>query len=924
MAKMKARPDKPHNAERLATYEAKRHFDITPEPDGSSQAHVPSEKKTAAAAKPDGLEFVVQKHDARRLHYDVRLEIEGAMASWAVPKGPSFDPAVKRLAVHVEDHPMQYNAFEGRIPDGQYGAGDVLIWDEGTYETVPPGQERAMLEKGHLHVRLFGQKLVGDWHLVLTGKDKNAHGAKAGGARAASLDDGAGGKGQAAWLMFKAKDRYANAAFDVVAARPESVVSGRRGTRGPRRVGASEKGTSARALHELVGEPMLAQTATSIPDAEAWLFEVKYDGYRLVACKAGGEARLYTRKGNDWTARFPAIAEAMAKLRARECVVDGEACAVDAEGRPSFQALQEWLAGANKHAHIGFAAFDLLWLDGRDLRPEPIEARRELLEKLLEGEGAPMSFSRAAGGSVAELLAATRNAGLEGLMAKRKGSPYTSGRSSSWLKLRFDRRQDAVVIGWIALSGNERDMGALALAVVEEGELVYAGRVGTGFTDRQRSDWAKKLRATEQADAPRAARVPRIKGAHWVEPGVVVECVFHEWTADGTMRQPRFVGLREDKDPMDCLKEADIPPVGDERDAVDPPPATASKPRRKPLAPERPPTGSKARSGSVLLARTPTGAKAETDSEVPERTPPSAAPRRNGPSLSNPDKVLFPRDGITKRQIWDYYTAVAPVMLPHLAGRPITMQRYPDGIDGEEWYQHNVPMKASPFVRLVDVGARHDHKKRIVCDSLDTLQWLANLAALTVHTWCSHVPPEATSRAAIDDALALPNYVILDLDPGDGPWSHLVEVALAVRALLEALALESFVKTSGKRGLHVVIPIAEGPTHAQATGFAEQVARAVAKVLPGVATVERMKDKRSGKLYVDFGQNGEGRTIVAPYTIRARDGAVVSTPIAWDDVTEKLDPTRYTIRTVLARIEKYGDLYAGVLMGKQKLPGLTP
>ena len=260
-------------------------------------------------------------------------------------------------------------------------------------------------------------------------------------------------------------------------------------------------------------------------------------------------------------------------------------------------------------------------------------------------------------------------------------------------------------------------------------------------------------------------------------------------------------------------------------------------------------------------------------------------------------------------------------MLPHLAGRPITLQRYPDGIDGEEWYQQNAPDKLPPFVRLIDVGPRHDNKKRIVCDSVDTLQWLANLAALTIHQWCCHVPPQATARGAIDHALARPDYVVLDLDPGDGPWSHLVEVAVAVRTLLEALELQSFVKTSGKRGLHVLVPIAPGPTHDQATGFAEQVARAVAKVLPKVATVERMKEKRGGKLYVDYGQNGEGRTIVSPYTIRARDGAVVSTPIAWDEVTEKLDPTRFTIRTVLSRIEKHGDLFAGVLATKQRLPG---
>jgi bifunctional non-homologous end joining protein LigD len=414
-------------------------------------------------------------------------------------------------------------------------------------------------------------------------------------------------------------------------------------------------------------------------------------------------------------------------------------------------------------------------------------------------------------------------------------------------------------------------MGALILAVVEDGKLVNAGRVGTGFDDRTRKDFATRL-APDGVDEPPAERVPKTKEAHWVTPKLVCDCAFTEWTSDGSMRHPRYVGLREDRSPMECVRDGDA--------------------EREPSAVVAP----------TAAARAP------------------ASVRRDGPKLSNPAKVLFPRDGITKQDIWDYYTAIAPVMLPHIAGRPLTMQRYPDGIDGEEWYQQNAPEKSPAFVRLVDAGPRHDHKKRIVCDSLDTLQWLANLAALTLHQWCSHVPPGATSRAAIDHAMALPDYVVLDLDPGDGPWSHLVEVALHVKTLLDALSLVSFPKTSGKRGIHVFVPIAPGPTHDQATGFAEQVARAVAKVLPKIATVERMKDKRGGKLYVDYGQNGEGRTVVAPYTIRARDGAVVSTPVTWDEVTDELDPTRFTIRTVIERVKERGDLFAGVLTVKQRLP----
>ncbi len=864
-------------SDRLETYRAKRRFDVTPEP-GSSQAEAPAEKKTARA---EALAYVVQKHDARRLHYDLRLEVDGAMVSWAVPKGPSFDPAVRRLAVQTEDHPMAYNAFEGRIPDGEYGGGDVLIWDRGTYETVPPGQQRAMLDKGHMHVRLHGEKLAGDWHVIRT----NGRGRG---------DDGTGQPGKAQWLLFKAKDDRANPAYDVVVERPESVVSGRAATRGPRRVGASERGTSARALLEFVGDLALATPATKIASGDDWLFEIKYDGYRLLGCKAGTDVRLYTRGAHDWTDRFSAIAASVAKLGARECVVDGEACVVDEEGRPSFGALQDWLAGAKvgkaKAGAILYAVFDLLWLDGRDLRAERIEVRRELLEGLVRGQAPPITLSRAVEGELPALLSAAKAGGLEGLIAKRRGTPYVAGRSGNWVKLRFDRRQECAIAGYVPMAGTRDDVGALLLAVVEArapGKLVYSGRVGTGFDSRTRRDLAVRLRA-EPSAGPAIDGAPKVKDARWVKPVLVCECAFSEWTRDGSMRQPRFLGMREDKTPLECVREDASPSAGDEAPAE---PTKAAAPR-------------------VVAHR--------VDARVAEQ---GHAARAGGPvKLGNPDKVLFPRDGIPKREVWDYYTEIAGVMLPHLAGRPLTLQRYPNGIDGQEWYQQNAPEKTPEFVRLVDAGPRHDHKKRIVCDNLETLRWLANLAALTLHGWCCHVPPEATSRAAIDRALAQPDYVVLDLDPGDGPWEHLVEVARAVHTLLDALELESVVKTSGKRGVHVLVPIAPGPTHDQATAFAEQIARAVAKVLPKIATVERMKDKRGGKLYVDYGQNGEGRTVVAPYTIRARDGAVVSTPIEWSELTDDLDPTSFTIRTVPARVRKSGDLLAGVLRSKQRLP----
>lgn len=868
----------PRPTDKLAKYRTKRDFGVTPEPaPDDAEAGASSHRKRARGKKTAarGAAFVVQKHDARRVHYDLRLEIGGTMMSWAVPKGPSYDPNVKRLAVEVEDHPMEYNTFEGRIPDGQYGAGDVLLWDRGTYETIPPGQEEPMRAKGHLHVRFFGDKLRGGWHVVRT-KTR------------------AGESGHPQWLFFKAQDEAADPDRDILTERPESVVSGHRATRGPRRVSASATGRSASELLLAMGEVCRATTAPLVGNGTDYLFEIKFDGYRLLAGKAGADARLFTRKQNDWTSRFAAIAQALLQLEAREVVIDGEACIVDDEGRPSFEALQQWLAGEKTDGKLAFAAFDLLWLDGRDRRSQPIEERRELLQALLKRARAPLSFSSAmetsADNPLPSLLAAAKKAGLEGLIAKRKGSRYTAGETRNWLKLKFERRQECVICGDFPLKDTDLP-GSLILAsrsALGE-ELVYVGRAGSGLDDRTRKRLAKLLEPI-RVRAPQVADVPRLSGGpRFCEPRLVCEVVFAEWTRDRVMRFPRFVGLREDKSPDEVVLEGGGP-------------AAAGAPDASEAAGDAPP-------------------------------PPAATRARHEVPLSNPDKVLYPRDGFTKRDVYDYYTAIAPVMLPHLRGRPIHMQRWPNGIDAAEWFQHRLPPNAPDFVRRIPFSKtdvpwyRHrdgkDRKERVVVDNVETLQWLTNLAALTLHQWASHVPDEARTAAAMRDALGQADYVCIDLDPGDKTtWGELIRVAHAVRTLLEALSLESVVKTSGKRGLHVLIPLARGPSHDDAVVFGEQLARAVAKVLPDIATVERIKRSRGGRLYVDYGQNGGGRTIVAPYTLRAADRAPVSTPIRWDEVTEKLDPGALNLQTVRARVERYGDLLAPCLNPTQVLPSL--
>lgn len=860
----------------LSEYKKKRNFKGTPEPEGDETSPEASEAAKSSHSEPPAskkLAFVVQKHDATRVHYDLRLEVAGVMMSWAVPKGPTYDPTVKRLAVHTENHPMMYADFEARIPDGHYGAGDMIVWDRGTYETVPPGKEEWMEGKGHLHVRLFGDKLQGEWHLVRT-KGRG--------------DDPKDARGLSkTWLFFKAQDAFADKGRDILTERPESLVSGKTATRGPRRIGASEVGESAQSLLKTVGEPMKAEHGV-LGDPKQYRFEIKYDGYRLLCAKAGADVRLWSRRANDWTTRFPEIAKAIAVLPARELVIDGEACAVGDDGVPSFQRLQKWLSNERLGSSLTFPCFDLVWLDGRDLRKQPLEGRRQLLEDLVKDAPAPLSFARALEGDFDAILGAAKAAGLEGLVAKRKKSLYTSGPNNAWLKIKFEMRQEAAVIGYSTLDRSHA-MGALVLAVWDptRRSFVYAGRVGTGFDDKERKQFAELL-APHAIGQSIAEKTPRSPDVTWVEPQIVVELGFREWTREQHFFQPRYLGIREDKTPRDAVRE----------------------------------------DRELSLPR-------DLDLAIPNEQPPTAPAVPAVPAvkvpLSNPTKVLYPADKIDKRAIADYFQAISPFMLPHLAGRPLNMQRWPNGIHEPEWFQHQAPPKLPPFVRTLrfDKGERtlvekgRAHVERIVCDNVETLLYLANLAALTAHVWASHAPPEGASLAEIASALSQPDYVVIDLDPGEATKKKdLLQVAHAVKALADALEMPSYVKTSGKRGIHIMLPIRRGHTHEEAAKFAEHVARAVAKVLPKIATVERMKDKRDGKLYVDFGQNGRSRTIVAPYTLRALDGAPVAMPIHWDEVDDSLDPRRFTLENAVARAEKEGDLLAPILAGTAALPKL--
>jgi bifunctional non-homologous end joining protein LigD len=789
---------------RLREYQRKRDFRKTPEPP-------PKPAPVHAVAT-----FMVHKHDASRLHYDLRLEMGGALASWAIPKGPSYDPSVKRLAVQTEDHPLEYGQFEGRIPDGEYGAGDSLIWDRGSYETIPPGQGEAQRQKGHLHIQLNGDKLRGRWHLVRT--------------------RGAAGKPQ--WLFFKAKDEAADASFDVVASRPESVVSGRRVTRGP------ERAKVLRAVHPLpekllerVFPPMLATLIDEAPaDESAFLCENKYDGFRALCALSGGRVAMWSRNQLDLAGRFPAIAKALSRLVVGEAVIDGEAVALDREGVSRFEALQQ---GGESMLY----AFDLLWLNGEDLRQRPLEERRELLESLLSNVAAPLALAERLDGGPEKALAKIARQGGEGIVIKRRGSVYEPKRSRNWLKLKAQNTSELAIVGYTPATNSDQMVGALLLAVNDHGKLRFAGKVGTGFSTKQRRELKRELSAAAVDEPP--LKAPRMRDAIWVEPRLVAQVRFTEWTQDGKLRHPSFQGLRPDKKPEEAVREI-------------------------------------------------------------------AAPQQKV-TLTNPDKVLYPESGYTKTDVLGYYQAMGGPLMTALKDRPIAFEQFHDGISKRGIFRQNVT-HPQPWMHLVDTptSTKKGTAKHLVPDSPEALAWLAQNNALTVHMWSSR-----------DGHLGMPDWVVFDLDPADGEsFAQVVPVAQALHRLFEEMSLPSLPKTSGKRGLHVLVPLAPGHTHEDAYKFAVRIGEGLASALPQI-TLERPKKERRGRLYFDCVQNGYGKTIIAPYSLRASAGAPVSTPLRWSEVTEKLIPAEFNLKTILERLDRVGDLFATFLSSGVRLPRIT-
>lgn len=821
---------------RLEDYRAKRSASATSEPFGGGPS-------------AGGRLFVVQKHKASSLHWDLRLEMDGVLASWAVPKGPSPNQADKRLAVHVEDHPLEYADFEGVIPADNYGAGPSIVWDRGSWHSV--GDPAEGMAAGKLLFDLHGYKLRGRWTLVRT-------------------------KGGAAnhWLLIKERDAYEDPGGGTEGYPDDSILSGltveqleKGGDVGAplrercRKLGAKEgtvDGAAVTLMHpEARPEPF---------SEDGWVFEIKYDGYRLLGEGRDREARLLSRNGNDLTRTFPEVARAVRGLPYRGFALDGEVVVFGESGLPSFRLLQRRgrlrrerdVARAAAQWPATYFAFDLLAFEGLDLRPLPLLARKEMLREALPTVG-PIRYSdhvAREGEAVFGRLAAL---GLEGVVGKREDAPYVGGRSRSWIKVRTARTGDFAVHGFTEPESGD-GFGALHLAQYDEqGEAVYRGKVGSGFSAAAMKEASRALRRLERAAPPKGAEAAG-RGKHrWVAPALVAEVAYHEITEAGHLRQPSFLRLRDDKLPSECALAGN---AGDS-------------------APE----------------------PVEIEEAEIEKTV----------HFSNLDKTLWPEDGYAKRDLIDYYRAVSRWILPHLRDRPVVLTRYPDGIRGKSFFQKNAPAFAPSWVRKVRIYSEGAEREvdYFVADDVETLLYLANSASIPLHVWTSRTPD-----------LARPDYCVLDLDPGEAPFDHVVRIALLLKRLSDEIELPAFVKTSGSTGLHLAFPLGGAATHQQSRAIGELLAHLVVRELGGVATVARRPSQRDGKVYVDYVQNGHGRLIAAPYCVRPLPGAPVSAPLDWAEVDAGLSLQDHTIRTLPARMEALGrDPFAGVLNAKPDLVG---
>lgn len=817
----------------LEEYRRKRDFDRTPEPRG--ERAVIQDKE--AAARYHG-RYVVQKHDARTLHYDVRLEIEGVFKSWAVPRGPSFDPSDKRLAVHVEDHPLAYGDFEGVIPRDEYGAGPVQVWDRGMWTAEEDAV--AAYRRGRLHVRLEGHKLHGSWHLVRSG---------------------VGDDGKDSWLLIKGDDEYAGTSD--ITTDDVSVLSGRRIEEiaaAPHRIWRPAAQTAVTDLPQRGRrapmpewlEPQLATLVDRPPAGAVWLNEIKLDGYRILCRIKKGKAQLLSRKGLDWTERFPTVAAAAAALPVREAWLDGEIAYVEVDGRTNFQSLQAALSRGDDIQLVYFV-FDILYIDGMSLVDEPLLARKLSLASLLHdvAQGV-LRYTDHIEGHGETFFHNACDFRLEGIIAKRKDRPRRTGRGRDWLKVKCLERQEFVVGGYTDPGGAHEGFGALLLGYYDAAlNLVYAGRVGTGFTQEALADIYLRLRARPSKKPPFARGLPPgpQRGLHWVTPELVVEVAFSNWTREGLLRQPSFQGLRADKPAREVAREV-----------VRPAPAMESAPSR-PHAP-------------VYVTRT------------------KNALEIFGVHISNADRIVYPEQGITKGDVALYYAAVAERMLPQLVYRPLTLYRCPEGSAGDCFFQKRAGDMPSELTR---VALREDDEEveYLSADTPAAVLALVQMGVLEIHVWGSR-------RQRIE----YPDRLVFDLDPDPAvPWQAVLAAAYEVRDRLQQLGFTSYPKTTGGKGLHLVVPVIPNQDWAEVYPVARAFAEDIARRAPRRFTARIAKASRRGKVYIDYVRNSRGATAIAEYSTRARAGAPVAVPVAWEELGPELRSDSFRLWSVIERVQ---------------------
>lgn len=885
-----------HGGNGLETYRAKRDAGRTPEPFGGRAG----QRRIGDAAGAPAV-FVVHKHAARRAHYDLRLEIDGVLVSWAVPKGPSLDPGEKRLAVHVEDHPLEYASFEGVIPGGNYGAGATIVWDLGTW--VPDADPARGVREGKLDFELRGYKLRGHFALVKTGKRGR----------------------QPSWLLFKKEDPHASA---VEVLDEGSVLSGLTVEElgaGPRR--SEEARARLAALGARQGRvdlarvaPMLCQTASGPFSDPGWVFELKYDGYRLLAGVEAGQVTLRYRSGLDATPLFPELTRALAALPVGSLVLDGEVVVLDEGGRPAFQRLQPRnqlrrpgdIQRAATLAPVSYMVFDLLACEGYDLRPLRLVDRKEVLRHLLPGRG-PVRFADHIAERGAAFFAQVVALGLEGVVAKRADSTYQGLRSEEWRKIREALDGDFAVVGYTSGKGSRAGFGSLHLAAWA-GRWVYVGRVGTGFDARELASIGATLAALPAWEPDFEPPSSPGRTDRWVEPRLVCTVAYQDVSDDGRLRMPRFLHLRNDKAPRECE-----PPVG-ARDlgarGAAPEAGAGAGAGAGPEARPGADGGAALAAGPGLAAGAGTGPEARPDAGDGAAGAAAGEAAQESFTVSNADKVFWPGDDgtprYTKGDLVAYYRAVAPWLLPYLRDRPVALIRHPDGITGHSFFQKDAPGWVPDWLRTEVLWSKHAERevRYFVCDSAESIAFLANLGAIPLHIWSSRV-----------ESLGYPDWSILDLDPKEAPFVHVVEIALALRALCEELELPSFVKTSGSTGLHVLVPLGGTCTHDQSRSLAHLLAQVIATEHPGIATTARRLEHRRGRVYLDYVQNGHGRLLVAPFSVRSLPGAPVSMPLCWSEVTPALDIARFTMANAVQRMENLGaDPVAGVLGTRADLP----